>query len=254
MILRSRPAPDRKTILITGASSGLGEGMARAYAARGKSLALCARRLDRLQALADELEPTAATVAVAPLDVTEPDAVAAVFADLDAQLGGLDRVIVNAGLGKGAPLGTGKPHANLATATTNFIGALAQAEAALALFRERGAGHLVLVSSMSAVHGLPKAQAAYSASKAGVSALGQGLAVEFARSPITISVVLPGYIATDINAGVTTTMMTDYDTGVAAMVEAIDSERERVVVPTWPWAVVDKALRFLPEPVVRRLI
>ena len=75
--------------------------------------------------------------------------------------------IVNAGLGKGAKIGTGKADANLATAQTNFVGALSQCEAALAIFREQNAGHLVLVSSISADRGLPGPKAAYSASKAG---------------------------------------------------------------------------------------
>ena len=101
----------RQKILITGASSGLGEGMARRFAGEGRSLALAARRLDRLETLADELRPAAEQVAVAQLDVTDTDSVPIVFGKLREELGGLDRVIVNAGLGKGAPLGTGKAHA-----------------------------------------------------------------------------------------------------------------------------------------------
>ena len=93
----------RQKILITGASSGLGAGMARAFAAKGRDLALCARRGDRLEELRAEL--TAAhpgiRVAVAELDVNDHDRVPRVFAELSDQLGGIDRVIVNAGIGKG---------------------------------------------------------------------------------------------------------------------------------------------------------
>ena len=103
--------------------------MAREFAARGRSLALAARRLDRLETLADELRPSASQVAVSALDVTDVDAVPVVFGKLRDELGGLDRVIVNAGLGKGAPIGTGKAHANIETVQTNLTGALAQAEA-----------------------------------------------------------------------------------------------------------------------------
>jgi short-subunit dehydrogenase len=244
----------RNKILITGASSGLGEGMARAYAAQGRALALCARRTDRLDELKAELEPQAAQVAVARLDVTDLPTVPTVFRQLRDDLGGLDRVIVNAGLGKGAPIGTGKAHANIETMQTNLVGALAQAEAALEIFREQNSGHLVLISSMSAVRGLPKAQAAYSASKAGLSALGEGLQAEFARSPITVSVILPGYISTDINAGVKTKLMADRDTGVSALVAAIDAERARTPVPRWPWTPIDLALRHLPAAITRRMV
>jgi len=244
----------RNRILISGASSGLGEGMAKTYAAQGRALALCARRTDRLDELKSELGAQASQIAVAGLDVTDVDAVPLVFGALRDELGGLDRVIVNAGLGKGAPIGTGKAYANLETVRTNLIGALAQIEAAMEIFRAQNSGHLVLISSMSAVHGLPKAQAAYSASKAGLSALGEGLQAELIGSPIKVSVILPGYIATDINAGVKSKMMTDLDTGVAALVAAIDSERGRAVVPRRPWTVVDLALRHLPAAITRRMV
>lgn len=244
----------REKIIITGASSGLGEGMAREFARRGRSLGLVARRIDRLEALAADLEATAARVAVAQLDVTELDTVPVVFEALAEDLGGVDRVIVNAGLGKGARIGTGKAAANLETMQTNLVGALAQVEAAMAIFRRQNSGHLVLVSSMSAVRGLPKAQAAYSASKAGLSALGQGLQAELAGSPIKVTVLLPGYIDTDINRGVTTSLLTDTETGVAAMVAAIEAERTRAAVPSWPWTPISWALRHLPDAVTARLI
>lgn len=244
----------RDKILITGASSGLGEGMARAFADRGRSLGLAARRVDRLEVLAGEIRPSAGTVAVAPLDVTDVDSVPVVFGRLRDELGGLDRVIVNAGLGKGAPMGTGKMHVNLETVQTNLIGAIAQIEAALEIFRAQGHGHLVLISSMSAVRGLPRAQTAYSASKAGLTAIGQGLQAEFANSPITVSIVLPGYIETDINRGVKTAMMTDTDAGVRALVKAIESEKAYAPVPAWPWVPIDAALRFLPSAITRRMI
>ncbi|MCD6640673.1 MAG: SDR family NAD(P)-dependent oxidoreductase, partial [Nocardioides sp.] len=125
------------TILITGASSGLGAEMARQFAALGHDLALCARRTERLEELRAEIEAAhpAVRVAVKALDVNDHDAVFRVFHEFDDELGGLDRVIVNAGLGKGQPLGTGRFDANLETAQTNFIGALAQTEAAAEVFR-----------------------------------------------------------------------------------------------------------------------
>ncbi|GAA2052935.1 SDR family oxidoreductase [Williamsia deligens] len=244
----------RQSILITGASSGLGEGMARAFAAKGRSLALAARRLDRLEALASEVSGEAAAVEVAALDVTDTDRVPVVFDDLAGRLGGLDRIIVNAGLGKGAPLGTGRADANIETVQTNLVGALAQVEAAMTIFRAQGRGHLVLISSVSAVRGLPKAQTAYSASKAGLTAIGEGLQAELRSSPIRVSILLPGYISTDINAGVKSSMMVDRDKGVAALVAAVEREPLREAVPRWPWAAVDLALSHLPGAITRRMV
>ena len=109
-----------KTILITGASSGLGAEMARQFADRGYDLALCARRIDRLEDLkADLLERhPGCRIAVRALDVTDDEAVFTVFRSFAEELGTIDRVVVNAGLGKGAPLGTGRYEANRETAVT----------------------------------------------------------------------------------------------------------------------------------------
>ncbi|MFF0494087.1 SDR family oxidoreductase [Nocardia sp. NPDC004068] len=246
----------RRRILITGASSGLGAGMAREFAARGRDLALCARRVELLEELRGEL--TAAhpeiTVAVRALDVDDHAAIPAAFAALRDELGGLDRVVVNAGIGKGARLGTGRADANIATATTNFVSALAQAEAALEIFREQRGGHLVLISSMSAVRGLPGKKAAYSASKAGLSALGDALATELRGGPIRVTTVEPGFIATDLSASAgDAKLLVPLDKGVAAMVAAIEREPVRACVPAWPWRLLDVVLPRLPRAVVARV-
>ncbi|MGL4305000.1 MAG: SDR family oxidoreductase [Mycobacteriaceae bacterium] len=247
----------RTKILITGASSGLGEGMARRFAAQGRDLALCARRIDKLEALRSELLKAnpSSTVLVEELDVNDHAAVAEVFSALDQKIGGLDRVIVNAGLGKGAPIGTGKAYANIETVQTNLVAALAQTEAALELFRDRNNGHLVLISSMSAVRGLPKTLAAYSASKAGLAALGQGLHTEFAKSPIRITTILPGYIRTAMSEQAPKSpLMADTDAGVDSLVKAIEREPARAVVPRWPWVPIDWALRSLPDAITARMV
>ena len=146
------------TILITGASSGLGAEMARQFAANGHDLALGARRTERLEHLRDEIRAThpERRVELRALDVNDDAQVFEVVRAFRDDFGGLDRVVVNAGIGKGAPLGTGRYDVNRETAMTNFVAALAQAEAAMEVFREQNAGHLVLVSSMSAMRGMQK--------------------------------------------------------------------------------------------------
>src|SRR6201998_3674616 len=129
--------------------------MARAFAARGRDLALCARRVDRLHDLAAELTGAHPhiTVGVAELDVNDHEQVPKVFAALSDEPGGIDRVIVNAGIGKGAPLGSGKVWANKATIETNLVAALVQIETALEMFTAAGSGHLVLISSVLGTRG-----------------------------------------------------------------------------------------------------
>ncbi|SNS43831.1 SDR family oxidoreductase [Rhodococcoides kyotonense] len=248
----------RQKILITGASSGLGEEMARRFAAMGRDVALCARRVDRLETVRDELlaQNPGIRVAVRALDVTDHDAVVTVFGELRDELGGLDRVVVNAGLGKGAKIGSGRADANLATARTNFVGALSQTEAALEIFRAQKHGHLVLVSSISADRGLPGPKAVYSASKAGVAALGEALATELARTDIAVTTLLPGFIATDMSAkaGDASSMTATLDEGVTAMVDAIEKETRRAALPGLKWRSIDVALRFLPNALTDRLV
>jgi short-subunit dehydrogenase len=239
----------RRRILITGASSGLGAGMARAFAAKGRDLALCARRLDRLDELKNELlqRYPGITVAVAELDVDDHERVSQVFAALAAELGGLDRVIVNAGIGKGAPLGSGKLWANKATLQTNLVSALVQIEAALEIFKKQGSGHLVLISSVLGNKGVGGVKAAYAASKAGLSSLGESLRAEYASGPIRVTIIEPGYIESEMTARTAKTMlMVDNQTGVAKMVDAIEKERGRAIVPAWPWVPLVAMLKALP--------
>jgi NAD(P)-dependent dehydrogenase (short-subunit alcohol dehydrogenase family) len=241
----------RDRILITGASSGLGEAMARRWARSGRTLVLAARRRDRLDALAGELAATGAVVDVCALDVTDPTAVAHTIASAADTHGGLDRVVVNAGIGKGAPVGTGSPEANRAVLTTNVIGAFDQAEAAMAVFRAQGDGHLVLIASVAGIRGLPQTRTAYSASKSAVIALGQGLRAELTGdgSRIRVTTVLPGFIATDINEGRRPSglLTASLDRGADSLVAAIDREPRQAVVPALPWAPIARVLPFLPE-------
>src|SRR5882724_13063813 len=129
----------RRNILITGASAGLGEEMARQFAAKGRNLALCARRTERLAKLRDELlaRYSGIKVSIQQLDVDDHNAVFQVFQAFAAEFGTLDRVIVNAGIGKGQPIGTGAFKVNAQTAQTNFVSALAQCEAAMEIFRSQ---------------------------------------------------------------------------------------------------------------------
>jgi short-subunit dehydrogenase len=247
----------RKTILITGASSGLGAEMARQFAARGHDLALCARRTERLEELRTEILAVhpERRVAVRALDVNDHASVFEVFGAFRADFGTIDRVIVNAGLGKGAPLGTGRFEANRETAVTNFVGALAQTEAALEIFRDQDAGHLVMISSMSAMRGMPRTVTTYAATKAGVAHLAEGVRADLMGTPIKVSVIYPGYIRSEMNERVKNApFIVDTRRGVAAIVEAVEKERPRAHVPAWPWVPVGLALKHLPLPLARRFM
>jgi short-subunit dehydrogenase len=244
------------TTLITGASSGLGAERARQLAARGHDLALCARRTDRLTDLATEITTAHPDrrVVVKALDVTDHDAVFRVFEEFRDELGGLDRVVVNAGLGKGQPLGTGRFDANRETAETNFIGALAQTEAAAAIFRAQDAGHLVMVSSFSALRGMPKNITTYAATKAAVAHLAEGFRADVHGTPIKVTVLYPGYIVSEMSGtSARTPLMASTEDGVRAMVEAMEKEKKSAVVPPWPWVPLGFVIKRVPAGLLRRM-
>ncbi len=241
--------PVRQTILITGASSGLGEGMAREFAAMGRHLALCARRTDRLQALKQELlaRHPGIRISVRALDVNDHVQVFEVFKAFQGEFGQIDRVIINAGLGKGQPIGKGRFDANLQTAQTNFIAALAQCEAAVEIFRAQNSGHLVSIASMSAMRGLGRNLTTYAATKAGLAHLTEGIRAELMRTPIAVSTIFPGYIETELSSKAQKTpLMVDTATGCRALVAAIEREPAKACVPAWPWVLVGWFMRNAP--------
>jgi len=238
----------RKTILITGASSGIGAGMAREFAAQGHDLVLCARRTERLDELKKELTGKfKVRIETRALDVNNHEQVFAVFEDSATTMGGLDRVIVNAGVGEGRRIGTGHFDINMATASTNFIAALAQCEAAVGIFRRQNAGHLVVISSMSAMRGLPKHLTAYAASKAGLAHLAEGIRAELLKTPIKVTTVFPGYIRTELNEGAKKLPFeVDERTGSIGLVKCINAEPVKACVPGWPWTLVGFFMRNFP--------
>ncbi len=246
----------RKNILITGASSGLGHGMAVEFAKQGCNLALCARRVERLEELKAQLEGINPDIKVfiRSLDVNDHDAVFSVFKAFRDDMGRLDRVIVNAGMGKGASIGTGYFHANKQTAVTNFVSAIAQCEAAMAIFREQNAGHLVTISSISAVRGFRRAMTVYAATKAAITSLSEGIRIDVRNTPIKVTCIHPGFIRSEINDKVEKVpFIVDTETGCKAMVSAINKEKANSYVPTWPWAWLHWVLRIAPQSWIAKM-
>ena len=243
-----------KTVLITGASSGIGAGMAREFAQKGYNLAICARRIERLETLKQELESQYGVKVIAKtLDVTNYEQVFEVFRAFKDDFGTLDRVIVNAGVGEGRRIGKGNFEINRSTVETNFISALAQCEAAVEIFRAQNSGHLVVISSMSAMRGMPKHLTAYGASKAGVAALAEGIRAELIDTPIKVTTIFPGYIRTEINEGAKKLPFeVDEKTGSRLLAAEIDKEPVKAYVPKWPWLPLGLAMKVLPLRIVNK--
>ena len=212
--------------------------MARKFAFLGYDLAICARRLERLEDLKTELEKEfGVKVYVQTLDVTIYDDIFTVFEEFASRAGKIDKIIVNAGVGDSRVIGHGRFNINRATAETNFIAALAQCEAAMQIFRRQNSGHLVVISSMSAVRGLPRHLTTYAAAKAGLAALAEGIRADTIteKLPITVSTIYPGYVRTDLNIGAKyLPFEVEEDEGADVIVKAIEAKVDEAYVPAWP--------------------
>lgn len=245
-----------KVVLITGASSGIGAMMARKFAYLGYDLAICARREERLTALKNQLEHEFdVTVSVKTLDVSDYDQVFAVFSEFAQEFGKIDRIIVNAGVGDSRVIGHGRFETNRKTAEINFISALAQCEAGMQIFRKQNFGHLVVISSMSAVRGLPRHLTTYAAAKAGLAHLAEGIRADMYKEklPIIVSTIYPGYIRTELNIGAKyLPFELEEDEGAEVIVKAIEAKVDEAFVPSWPWLPIGLGMKYLPLKLISK--
>ena len=245
----------RPRYLLTGASSGIGEALARHLVAQGFDLVLAARREEALRLLASELQTRHAgsTVIAHSLDVTDPAACREAVHFSQQVLGGLDGVIANAGLALTGKAGAGHFANTELMIRTNLIGAIACLEAGATLFREQGKGHLVAISSVAGQRGMPR-MSGYAASKAGLSAYMQSLAAEFYQRPISTSLILPGYIDTPLSQGAAhRPFLIGAEQGAALIAKAILKHRTKAFIPCWPWSILGRVLPWLPTALVARL-
>lgn len=237
-------------IFITGASSGLGEALAHAYAARepGVVLGLLARRADRLQALAARLPQATCHCYVA--DVLDPNALAQAARQFLSDAGGADIVIANAGISSGTVTGQAGDADVFARIVQTNLTAMAQTfDAFLPAMQASGAGRLVGIASVAGIRGLPGA-GAYSASKAGAIAYLESLRVELSGSPVKVVTIAPGYIKTPMTEHNRYPMpfLMPAQVFASKALSAIDAASPFVVIP-WQMGWVVRVLRLLPNPV-----
>jgi len=194
---------ENRNLLITGASSGFGAHFARIAVQAGAKVAICARRVSRLEALRSELENAGGTAVAIEMDIADEASVVAGFQHAEQQLGSLDTVIANAGMNsEGMAIDMSAEEVNRVM-STNITGTFLTArEAAKSMMKAdsktRQHGRIIIVSSITAKK-VDGGIAAYSASKAGVSQFGKVLAREWANKGINVNMICPGYIETELN-------------------------------------------------------
>jgi short-subunit dehydrogenase len=236
-----------RSAFITGASSGLGRGLALWFARNGVQVYAAARRTERLVALREEAAQAGGRVEPVALDVTRTKDVLERVAEIDGACGGLDLVIANAGISEFTKA-TKLDYARVQRIIdTNVSGAAATICAALPKMVERNRGHVVGVSSLAALRGMARL-AAYCGSKAFLSVFLEGLRVDLLGTGVKVTALLPGFVRTDINAGVKGRIpfMLQPDEAVERMAKAILRGDKEYAFP-WPVAGAARAMRFLPN-------
>lgn len=240
-------------IFITGASSGIGQALARAYAEQGATLGLVGRREDALKAFAGTL-PNPGAVRIYAVDVRDVDAMGAAAADFLANVGCPDVVIANAGVSVGTVASEREDLEVFRTVMdTNWFGTLTTFQPFLGPMREQppGAdgwrGTLVGIASVAGVRGLPGG-GAYSASKSAVIKLLESLRLEQAREKIRVVTIAPGYIRTPMTSHNPYRMPFLMDSEVFAQkaVRRIAAGSRFAVIP-WQMGVVASLLHLMPR-------
>ena len=189
-----------KVVIITGASSGLGEATARHLAARGAKLVLAARRTDRLQALVSEIEAAGGEALAVATDVVDPAQVQALAEQAKARFGRIDVLVNNAGIMPLAPLAKLKVDEWSRMIDVNIKGVLHGIAAVLPTMQTQRSGHIINIASVAGLKVFSPIGAVYSATKFAVRALSEGLRAE-APEGVRTTIVSPGAVESELKLG-----------------------------------------------------
>ncbi len=236
-----------RSVVITGASSGLGAALAKAYAAPGVTLGLIGRSPARLAATAEACQAAGACVRVGTLDVAEAAPLAAWLIDLD-DAAPIDLLIANAGVSAGPPPSSASEGIDIGTrqVRTNLLGVMNTVEPLLPAFVARQRGRIAVVSSMAGYRGLAYSPA-YSASKAGSRAYGEALRALLAPRGIEVSVICPGFFSspmTDRFIGPHPFRLS-LERATSIVKRGLDRGKRRIVFP-WPLAFGMRCADLMP--------
>jgi short-subunit dehydrogenase len=232
---------NQRTVLITGASSGIGYALALAYAARGTRLLLTGRDASRLERVESDCRTRGAEVEISTVPVTDKLAFGAVVEKWD-DAHAIDIAIANAGISGGSAAGAGF----YGIMQTNLDGTLHTVMPLIGRMKARKSGHIALMSSMAGWRGMPNAPA-YSVSKMAVRALGEALRPLLAPEGVKVSVVFPGFIKTpltDVNNFDMPFLMSAED-AAQRIKKGIEKNRARIAFPL-PMLILARLVAALP--------
>jgi short-subunit dehydrogenase len=232
--------------MITGASSGIGRGLAIELARRGASLVLIARREDLLSEIADQITANNGRALSLPADVNDAGFVRKQADRFRGEVGPIDVLIANAGIGDPSHAVQLQPAQVANVINVNLLGAVNSVTAVLPEMAERRTGQLVAISSLAAYRGLPKS-AAYCASKAALSCFFESLRIDLMNSGVGVTIIHPGFIKTSLTAGRHAKMpyLMELDYAVNKIIQAIEKRRKTYAFP-WQLASIVRLGMVMP--------
>jgi len=245
--------PQWKNAVIVGASSGIGESLARALTADGTHVALVARRKEKLEALAQSLNTEAGgEIALTyPHDVTEIQDVPELFAKIARDLGGLDLVIYAAGIMPRIEPGEYDTAKDSAMITANFTGAVAWLNEAASRFEKAGSGTIVGISSVAGDRGRRGAPV-YGATKAALNTYLESLRNRIERKGAFVVTIKPGPVDTPMTHGMKMPGMISSERAAAEILLAA-KEKVRVAYVPGKWKLIMTVIRAIPAPIFKWL-
>ncbi|HXM35443.1 MAG TPA: SDR family NAD(P)-dependent oxidoreductase [Pyrinomonadaceae bacterium] len=236
-----------KTVLITGASSGIGRGLALDLAKRGARLGLLARRKDLLDEIVGEIERDGGKAFALQANVQDEAAVRLAVDGFQTEFGPIDVLVANAGVGATNDAAELNAAEVARVVGVNVIGVANCVAAVVPGMVDRGQGQLVAISSLAAYRGLPKS-AAYCGSKAAVSAFFESLRIDLHTKGIDVTIIHPGFIKTPLTSGRHAQMpfLMELDDAIKKIVRAIEKRRKSYAFP-WQLATVVRAGMLMPN-------
>ncbi|MCB1175956.1 MAG: SDR family oxidoreductase [Leptospiraceae bacterium] len=246
-----------KSVIITGASSGIGKNLALEFASKGYSLGLTARRYELLKEVQLEIHEKFGKeikVELRVLDVTIYRDVFRIIKELNYALGGLDILVANAGIAGSHPVGTGHFQQDKNVIETNVIGAIACVDATMEIYRgQNRKGQIVGISSVAGHRGFP-GNGSYCASKAAFTAYLESLRMETLNEGIHVTTILPGFIDTPINSHMPNRpFVIDSKKGAKKIFKAIIKKKKVAYVPFFPWNYLGRLVKILPDFLFRKI-
>ena len=243
-----------KRIILTGASSGIGRALAVEYGRRGSSLVLVARREQQLRAVAEAVEMAGGRAVFMVDDVTSPGSAERTLAMADESFGGVDIIIMNAGLGSPAFATSFDAEETERVMEVNYYSIVRMISAALPRLLAAGTGQLVAISSLAAYRGMP-GSGAYNASKAAVTVLMESLRTELRGTGVDLTTIAPGFVRSEMTAQNEFQMpfMLDADDAARRIAKAIDRRTSEYRFPL-PLSLLIRISNLLPNWLYDRIL